>query len=151
MGSIPSSRLLQRAISAPPSPTDGVGGVYVFGVNRGLTFKVGKAKDPVKRKAQWARQCRGEQQEWAPFYWEVPFAGKFGEFFTKSAAIGLTVAEHILHLELKRLGAWLGRVRCGYCGKRHQEKYGSKRCGGMAGLVRIAEARLAALGWSWRR
>ncbi|KAJ6484910.1 hypothetical protein C8R45DRAFT_1099057 [Mycena sanguinolenta] len=132
----PSSRVLQGAINAPPSPTDGVGGVYTFRVNGHRTVKVGKAIDPVKRKAQWARQCQGEQQEWVEFYWEVPFARKF---------------EHILHVELKCLGAWLGRVRCRYCGKLHQEKYNLKRCGGMAGLVRIAEAQLVALGWSWRR
>ncbi|KAJ7441690.1 hypothetical protein FB451DRAFT_1190874 [Mycena latifolia] len=39
-------------------------------------IKVGRAKEPPKRKRQWLRQCRGEQQDWW-CYWDVPFAAKF--------------------------------------------------------------------------
>jgi hypothetical protein len=40
-------------------------------------LKVGRAKEPPKRKGQWLRKCRGQQQRWI-VYWEVPFAAKFG-------------------------------------------------------------------------
>ncbi|KAJ7205129.1 hypothetical protein B0H12DRAFT_1243512 [Mycena haematopus] len=127
-------RALHRALSAPPSTTDGPGGVYAFIVDR--VVKAGKAVDPPQRRIQWERQCRGEQQRWMDFYWEVPFAKKF---------------ERVLHLELKALGAWKGRVRCRFCARSHQEKYDLAKCGGVPGFVRIAESRLRALGWQWRR
>jgi hypothetical protein len=67
------------------------------------------------------------------------------------ATAGLRGTERIIHIELKRLGAWLGRVHCRFCGRNHQEKFDLRKCGGKAGLVRIIEARLNALGWIWRR
>ncbi|KAJ7256865.1 hypothetical protein B0H12DRAFT_1070639 [Mycena haematopus] len=125
---------LHRALNAPPSASDGPGGVYAFIVDG--VVKVGKALDPPQRKLQWARQCRGEAQKWMHYYWEVPFAKKF---------------EQILHLELKSSGAWKGRVRCRFCGRSHQEKFDLAKCGGVVGFVRIAESRLRASGWPWRR
>ncbi|KAJ7720317.1 hypothetical protein B0H14DRAFT_2642732 [Mycena olivaceomarginata] len=132
--SMPSLRTFHNALNAPPTTTDGVGGGYSFFVNNVLKF--GKSNKPRARKGQWKRQCRGEQQTWLDFHWEVPYAKKF---------------ERIIHIELKRLGAWLGRVHCRFCGRNHQEKFDLRKCGGKAGLVRIIEARLNALGWIWRR
>ncbi|KAJ7816445.1 hypothetical protein B0H14DRAFT_3475365 [Mycena olivaceomarginata] len=131
---IPSDRVFFNALNALPSVTDGVGGGYSFFVNDILKF--GKSNKPRERKGQWRRQCRGEQQTWLDFHWEVPYAKKF---------------ERIIHIELKRLGAWLGRIHCRFCGRNHQEKFDLRKCGGKAGLVRIVEARLKALGWIWRR
>ncbi|KAJ7207314.1 hypothetical protein B0H12DRAFT_1080059 [Mycena haematopus] len=125
---------LHRALNAPPSPTDGPGGVYAFVVDR--VVKVGKAVDPPQRRLEWARQCRGERQRWMDFYWQVPYAKKF---------------ERILHLELKCRAAWKGRVRCRFCPRAHQEKYDLGKCGGLVGFVGIAESRLGASGWLWSR
>ncbi|KAF8183608.1 hypothetical protein K438DRAFT_1975077 [Mycena galopus ATCC 62051] len=135
---VPFQRKLDRAIAAPPSATDGVGGVYVYFTqhNAKRVAKIGKADAPVVRQAQWARQCHGELQRWLPFYWEVRFAKKF---------------ERIVHLQFKRMGAWLGRVECRHCGTRHQEKFDLRKCGGVAGLIAVIEHRLGLLGWVWRR
>ncbi|KAF8181993.1 hypothetical protein K438DRAFT_1975939 [Mycena galopus ATCC 62051] len=130
---IPTLKTFLRAIDAPPSAHDGVGGAYAFCVNNVVKF--GRSKHPRVRKQEWERQCRGEKQVWLDFYWEVPYQMKF---------------ERIIHLELKRLGAWNGRVECPFCGRNHQEKFSLPKCGGIAGLVRLVEARLNALGWIWR-
>ncbi|KAF8212969.1 hypothetical protein K438DRAFT_1751382 [Mycena galopus ATCC 62051] len=130
---IPSRRAFTNALNAPPSPSDGVGGVYAYSVNN--VVKVGYSKQPRVRKVQWMRQCRGEQQDWLDFYWEVPYAKKFA----------------IVHIELKRFGAWPGLVPCRFCHRNHREKFDLWKCGGIAGLIGIVEARLNALGWSWRR
>ncbi|KAF8185643.1 hypothetical protein K438DRAFT_2155553 [Mycena galopus ATCC 62051] len=138
--SVPPVRALINAINAPPSASDRMGGVYAYCV--GDVVKVGYSKQPVVRKAQWMSQCRGEQQRWMRFYWEVPYAKKF---------VGLSPTERIIHLELKRLGAWKGLVHCRFCRRNHREKFDLRKCGGIAGLVSIVEARLIALGWIWRR
>ncbi|KAJ7314894.1 hypothetical protein DFH08DRAFT_820869 [Mycena albidolilacea] len=130
---MPSLRTFHNALNAPPTTTNGVGGGYSFFVNNVLKF--GKSNKPWARKDQWKRQCREEQQTWLDFHWEVPYAKKF---------------ERIIHIKLKRLGAWLGRVHCRFCGRNHQEKFDLRKCGGKAGLVRIIEARLNTLGWIWR-
>ncbi|KAF8183534.1 hypothetical protein K438DRAFT_1975008 [Mycena galopus ATCC 62051] len=137
---IPSLRAFTNAISAPPSPSDGMGGGYAYSV--GNVVKFGYSKKPAVRKIQWEAQCRGEQQRWLGFYWEVPYAKKF---------VGLSPAERIIHLELKRLGAWKGLLHCRFCHRNHIEKFDLSKCGGIAGLVTIVEARLNALGWNWRR
>ncbi|KAF8187246.1 hypothetical protein K438DRAFT_1764877 [Mycena galopus ATCC 62051] len=117
-----------------------MGGVYAYCV--GSVVKVGYSKQPAVRKAQWMSQCQGEQQRWMRFYWEVPYAKKF---------VGLSPTERIIHLELKRLGPWKGLVHCRFCRRNHREKFDLRKCGGIAGLVSIVEARLTALGWIWRR
>ncbi|KAF8169722.1 hypothetical protein K438DRAFT_1774103 [Mycena galopus ATCC 62051] len=68
-----------------------------------------------------------------------------------SAAAGLSCTEQIVHIELKRLGAWPGLVPCRFCHRNHREKFDLWKCGGIAGLIGIVEAQLNALGWSWRR
>ncbi|KAF8120433.1 hypothetical protein K438DRAFT_1794543 [Mycena galopus ATCC 62051] len=130
----PSKSAFLKAFNAPPTPTDGVGGCYAYFANGVLKF--GRSNRPLRHKAEWQRRCRGEDQDWMDFYWEIPYAKKF---------------ERVIHIELKRLGAWNGRTHCPYCGREHQEKFDLLKCGGKAGLVRIVEARLAALGWSWKR
>ncbi|KAF8183540.1 hypothetical protein K438DRAFT_1766827 [Mycena galopus ATCC 62051] len=72
---MPSLRALTNAINAPPSPSDGMGGGYAYSV--GNVVKFGYSKKPAVRKTQWKAQCRGEQQRWLGFYWEVPYAKKF--------------------------------------------------------------------------
>ncbi|KAJ7246858.1 hypothetical protein B0H12DRAFT_1073025 [Mycena haematopus] len=98
----------------------GGGGVYMFFVDGGRTVKVGRSKHPETRRRQWARQCRGEKQQWMLFYWAVDSP---------------TDLEREIHRELKRRGAWRGRVLCHRCGKRHQEKFDVAKCGGSLGLV----------------
>ncbi|KAJ7803232.1 hypothetical protein B0H14DRAFT_2613602 [Mycena olivaceomarginata] len=147
---MPSLRTFHNALNAPPTTTDSVGGGHSFFVNNVLKFS--KSNKPRARKGQWKRQCRGEQQTWLDFHWEVPYAKKFGELFFVHAfaTAGLRGTERIIHIELKRLGAWLGRVHCRFCGRNHQEKFDLRKCGGKAGFVRIIEARLNALGWIWQ-
>ncbi|KAJ7216872.1 hypothetical protein B0H12DRAFT_1240159 [Mycena haematopus] len=115
---------------------DSPGGVYAFFVDGGRTVKIGRSVDPESRRRQWARQCRGEVQRWLTFYWAVPFAKSF---------------ERMFHLELKRRGAWRGRVLCPRCHKRHQEKFDTRRCGGEAGVVNIGDALLSSKGWKWKK
>ncbi|KAF8157737.1 hypothetical protein K438DRAFT_1986352 [Mycena galopus ATCC 62051] len=67
---IPSRCAFINALNAPPSPSDSIGGVYAYSVNN--VVKVSYSKQPRVRKVQWMRQCRGEQQDWLDFYWEVP-------------------------------------------------------------------------------
>ncbi|KAJ7241728.1 hypothetical protein B0H12DRAFT_1236969 [Mycena haematopus] len=131
---IPSARTFDAALNALPSTNDGPSALYGFRARQ--TLKVGRACEPPKRKMQWAYQCPGQRQDWLAFWWEVPFYKKF---------------ERIIHLELKRLRAWLGRVRCPFCRTLHQEKYDLQRCRGMAGFIRIVEGRLRTLGWAVTR
>lgn len=86
MGRITYAIALHRALTATPSATDYQGGLYGYTV--GYVLKTGRARDPPIRKIQWGRQCRGEQQDWLPFYWEVPHAKKFGEFLVLSRQSG---------------------------------------------------------------
>ncbi|KAJ6470361.1 hypothetical protein C8R45DRAFT_1104792 [Mycena sanguinolenta] len=127
---IPTFDAFRQALIAPPSLTDYKGGLY--GYNVGDVLKTGHARDPPVRKTQWCRQCRGEPQHWLPFYWKVRHAKKF---------------EKIIHIELKRRGAWLGRVRCSYCRTAHQEKYDLRKIGGILGFIAIVEGRLGDMGW----
>ncbi|KAF7340932.1 hypothetical protein MSAN_02078200 [Mycena sanguinolenta] len=119
-----------HALTASPSATDYLGALYAYTVDDVL--KTGRALDPPIRKKQWCRQCRGEWQNWLPFYWKVPHAKKF---------------EKIIHVELKRRGAWLGCEQCWFCLTLHQEKYDLRQIGGVTGFIAIVEAWLAALGW----
>ncbi|KAF8183527.1 hypothetical protein K438DRAFT_1766816 [Mycena galopus ATCC 62051] len=131
--SVPSHATFIKALNAPPTPTDGVGGCYAYFANGVLKF--GRSNDPPRRKKEWQRQCSGEPQVWLDFYWEIPYAKKF---------------ERVMHLELKRLGAWYGRKFCPFCWRKHQEKFDLRKYGGVGGLVLIVEARLTALGWNWQ-
>ena len=72
---------------------------------------------------------------------------KIGSVPRFESAVGLTGVEKIIHLELKRHGAWLGRVRCRYCPRAHQEKYDLREIGSVTGFIAIVEARLRAMGW----
>ncbi|KAJ7729384.1 hypothetical protein DFH07DRAFT_995158 [Mycena maculata] len=111
--------LLGAAVNAPPSPSDGPGGVYNYTSDTSgrTTMKIGCSIDPPARQRQWERQCCPEPQEWPGFYYEVPFAAKF---------------EKILHRYFKLMGAWLGPVRCNYCGRYHIEKFDLQLLGGRA-------------------
>ncbi|KAJ7441688.1 hypothetical protein FB451DRAFT_1190872 [Mycena latifolia] len=133
---------LQAALRARPSPSDRPGCFYLYKVSRRqprlpnrrgrrAQIKMGRAKDPPKRRLQWLRQCRGQQQVWW-CYWEVPFAAKF---------------EQLIHLHYKLLGAWLGRRMCDFCPVKHQEKYDLKGCGGRAAVVQQVESYAALLHW----
>ncbi|KAF8149646.1 hypothetical protein K438DRAFT_1779240 [Mycena galopus ATCC 62051] len=75
-------------------------------------LKFGRSNRPPRRKAEWQRQCCGEDQDWMDFYWEI--------LMQKSSP-------------------------------RAPRKIRSTQMRGKAGLVRIVEARLTALGWSWKR
>ncbi|KAJ7429055.1 hypothetical protein B0H11DRAFT_1946271, partial [Mycena galericulata] len=125
---------VESALLAPPSASDGRGAFYGFriGKTQSSILKLGRAKEPRKRRSQWARQCRGERHCWLPYYWEVPFYKKF---------------EKIIHYHFKAAGAWVVPHRCRFCTVRHQEKFGLKACGGVRGLVRVVEYYLGRLNW----
>ncbi|KAJ7435197.1 hypothetical protein B0H11DRAFT_2367977, partial [Mycena galericulata] len=131
-----SSTDVEDAILAAPSASDCRGGFYGFRIPKTRStlaiVKLGRAKEPRKRQAQWARQCRGERHRWLPYYWEVPFYKKF---------------EKIIHCHFKAAGAWVVPHRCRFCTVRHQEKFGLKACGGVRGLVRVVEYYLGRLNW----
>ncbi|KAJ7065111.1 hypothetical protein B0H15DRAFT_973675 [Mycena belliarum] len=131
--------LLRAALRAPPSPSDKAGTFYIYEIcgrqpNRPIRraqAKLGRAKDPSKRKLQWFRKCRGQRQRWW-CYWRVPFAAKF---------------ERLIHLHFKLRGAWLGRQPCDFCPTKHQEKYDLEACGGRAGVRAAVELYLGLLRW----
>ncbi|KAJ7686109.1 hypothetical protein B0H17DRAFT_1204494 [Mycena rosella] len=110
---------LLSAFHANPSPSDRPGLSYNY------------IMDPAARQGQWRNQCRGEQQDWGEYY-EVPFAAKF---------------ERILHRHFRLEGAWLGPVRCDYCGRRHLEKFDLAAVSGRAQFQQVAEFYLGQLGW----
>ncbi|KAJ7075896.1 hypothetical protein B0H15DRAFT_956134 [Mycena belliarum] len=131
--------LLRAALRAPPSPSDKAGTFYMYEIRRRqpnrpvrrAQAKLGRAKDPSKRKLQWFRKCRGQRQRWW-CYWRVPFAAKF---------------ERLIHLHFKLRGAWLGRQPCDFCPTKHQEKYDLEGCGGRAGVRAAVELYLGLLRW----
>ncbi|KAJ7744802.1 hypothetical protein DFH07DRAFT_776997 [Mycena maculata] len=126
--------LLDTAVNAPPSPSDGPGGVYYYttNTNSGITIKIGRSIELPGRQQQWETQCWPEAQEWVAFYYQVPFAAKF---------------ERILHRYFKLMGVWLGPVPCNYCGRRHIEKFDLELLGGRAEFERVVEHYAAYLGW----
>ncbi|KAJ7634020.1 hypothetical protein B0H17DRAFT_1149770 [Mycena rosella] len=71
-------------IDKPPSPSDKPGFFYEFLILEDDedededtdVVKLGRAVHPLKRRRQWARQCRGQRQRWQ-FCWKVPFTAKF--------------------------------------------------------------------------
>ncbi|KAJ7430665.1 hypothetical protein B0H11DRAFT_2220183 [Mycena galericulata] len=119
-------------ILVPPSPSDRPGGCYAFFDPTFSIGKLGRSNHPPRRKREWARQCWGEQQIWLPFYWEVPFAAKF---------------ERLIHLHYRGAGAWLGPVRCGFCGVNHQEKYRFHGYLAIVAFIVTVEHYLGVLGW----
>ncbi|KAJ7634024.1 hypothetical protein B0H17DRAFT_1217359 [Mycena rosella] len=64
-------------------------------------IKIGRSNRPPRRKREWMRQCRPQQQEWW-FYWDVPDARQF---------------EHLIHLHFKLHGAWIWPEDCEFCGR----------------------------------
>ncbi|KAJ7983059.1 hypothetical protein DFH06DRAFT_1123082 [Mycena polygramma] len=113
----------------PTSQSDGRGGVYVYITG---PAKVGHAKVPEDRRAQWQRQCAPEIQDWEPFYWEIPHR---------------KLLEKIIHRYLKDTGAWLGPTPCAYCGRNHIEKFDLARCGGRNRLRLVIDVFVVILGW----
>ncbi|KAJ7221815.1 hypothetical protein B0H12DRAFT_1078334 [Mycena haematopus] len=74
-----------------------------------------------------------------------------GPFRLRNRLLVLNPPERMFHLELKRRGAWRGRVLCPRCHKRHQEKFDARRCGGEAGVMNIGDALLSSKGWKWKK
>ncbi|KAJ7429815.1 hypothetical protein B0H11DRAFT_1944196 [Mycena galericulata] len=120
------------AIVMPPSASDRPGAFYTYFDPTFSIAKMGRSNDPPRRKLEWARQCRGEAQIWLPFYWEVPFAAKF---------------ERIIHHHYQRAGAWLGPVRCTFCGVNHREKYWFHGYSELVRFITTVEHYLGVLGW----
>lgn len=153
------STALSRTIAAPPSISDKPGGLYVYATGpnhwkrplrlctNGLEGKIGRAGEPPKSKKQWERQCLGQPQKWLSFYWEVPYATKFGEFCVYRLSSINYFVERIIHLHYKRMGAWKRPVRCRWCGVKHIEKFDLKICGGFAGIISTVEYYLGILQW----
>ncbi|KAJ7676141.1 hypothetical protein B0H17DRAFT_1140114 [Mycena rosella] len=147
-------------IDKPPSPSDKPGFFYEFLIleddededeetrrTDADVIKLGRAVHPLKRRRQWARQCRGQRQRWQ-FCWKVPFAAKFGAYPSYLFSSSLDQrAELLSHEHLKRTGAWLGPSTCSFCDVTHHKKFDFDRCGGMDGLIKVVEAYLRRLGW----
>ncbi|KAF8189238.1 hypothetical protein K438DRAFT_1763978 [Mycena galopus ATCC 62051] len=72
--------------------------------------------------------------------------GKF--LMQKSSSAGGPIPpERVIHVELKRLGAWNGRTHCPYCGCEHQDKFDLLKCGGKAGLASLHRATICSYGF----
>ncbi|KAJ7729548.1 hypothetical protein DFH07DRAFT_969512 [Mycena maculata] len=75
----PTTTTVEDAVLAPPSASDCRGAFYGFRIAKTRAtpaiVKLGRAKEPRKRRAQWARQCRGERHRWLTYYWESPRGG----------------------------------------------------------------------------
>ncbi|KAJ7692375.1 hypothetical protein B0H17DRAFT_1200452 [Mycena rosella] len=93
--------------------------------------KIGFSGMPPRRKREWRRQCRPQQQEWK-FYYHVPDARRF---------------EALIHLHFRLHGAWIPPKRCEFCGVRHKEKFNLARCGEMDGIIAAFEYYLWRLNW----
>ncbi|KAF8126870.1 hypothetical protein K438DRAFT_1790261 [Mycena galopus ATCC 62051] len=132
---------VSQSFNAPPTPTDGVGGCYAYLL---MVFSNSGGRTAPSAHGRMAETMprRGPRLD-----------GLYGKYLMQksSSAGGPIPPERVIHIELKRLGAWNGRTHCPYCGREHQEKFDLLKCGGKAGLVRIVEARLTALGWTWKR
>ncbi|KAJ7436358.1 hypothetical protein FB451DRAFT_1193975 [Mycena latifolia] len=139
-------QLLEAEIRTTPSPADirrGPGYFYGFEIpceqpkSPGCRLlarreaKLGRTKDPRKRRRQWARKCRGQRQNrWT--CWRVPYAGKF---------------ERLLHLHFKLAGAWISPSPCDFCRIHHREKFDYEACGGRQGIEAVVEYYLRRLNW----
>jgi hypothetical protein len=83
-------------IDTRPSYTDRAGMFYLFLIlckpddhdDEAEAAKYGRTKCPPERQRQWARQCPGQVQRWK-YYWEVPYAKKFGASFSFLFRAGL--------------------------------------------------------------
>ncbi|KAJ7505067.1 hypothetical protein B0H11DRAFT_1905143 [Mycena galericulata] len=141
----PNHPRIAAILNSVPSPSDTYGVLYAFYIFRtqprrryGRTpkhprakVKIGRANNPLRRRREWARQCRGQRQKWW-FWWDVPFAKKF---------------ERLIHTHFRVHGAWVQPSPCGFCLVRHEEQFDYARCGGKRGLIRVVEEYLGILGW----
>ncbi|KAJ7708380.1 hypothetical protein B0H17DRAFT_1191823 [Mycena rosella] len=126
--------LPDHIIDEPPSPSDKRGFLYEFVIldnDDDDVVKYGRSNNPLRRRREWAHQCKGQDQHWR-YCWEVPFAAKF---------------EKLIHEHFKRAGAWLGPSPCSCCPVTHREKFDLEQCGGMEAVIRVIEAYLHRLGW----
>ncbi|KAJ7663577.1 hypothetical protein B0H17DRAFT_1211590 [Mycena rosella] len=95
--------------------------------------KIGFSGMPPRRKREWMRQCRPQQQEWR-FYYHVPDARRF---------------EALIHLHFRLHSAWIPPKRCEFCGVRHQEKFSLARCGEMDGIIAVFDTYLHHVDVGW--
>ncbi|KAJ7696825.1 hypothetical protein B0H17DRAFT_1130829 [Mycena rosella] len=115
--------LPDHIIDEPPSPSDKRGFLYEFVIlddDDDDVVKYGRSNNPLRRRREWARQCKGQDQHWQ-YCWEVPFAAKF---------------EKLIHEHFKRAGAWLGPSPCSCCPVTHREKFDLEQCGEMKAVIR---------------
>ncbi|KAJ7351650.1 hypothetical protein DFH08DRAFT_957947 [Mycena albidolilacea] len=90
-----------------------------------VDFKIGKADDVDKRRPAYTK-CGGIRAVCA---WYTRFPKKI---------------ERLIHLKLRKRGAWLGRHPCrGRCGRNHQEWFRISRAGGLKKVKRLVEQCLA--------
>ncbi|KAJ7441450.1 hypothetical protein B0H11DRAFT_2252019 [Mycena galericulata] len=141
----PNHPQIALVLNSPPSPSDAPGCLYAFRVFRNqprrrfgraprfprAKIKIGRAKNPQRRRREWTRQCRGQRVKWW-YWWYVPFAKKF---------------ERLIHTHFRVHGAWLEPSACGFCLVRHQELFDYGRCGGKRGVALVVEGYLGILGW----
>ncbi|KAJ7085950.1 hypothetical protein C8R44DRAFT_893796 [Mycena epipterygia] len=139
----PISNAIHDIIASSQRPGRKAGKLYVFKIPRRqpkrrrrrsrmrTEVKIGRSIYPPRRRTQWMRQCRGQEQEWL-FYWDVPDATKF---------------EALIHLHYKLKGAWIRPTPCEFCGVRHVEKFDYERCGGKTGIIRVVQYYLRRLNW----
>ncbi|KAJ7705909.1 hypothetical protein B0H16DRAFT_1482040 [Mycena metata] len=128
---------LAEALAAVISPKDCKGFIYIyFGNYKGRTYaKIGYTTRLEERPGEWARQCFPEQHEWMHVAIEVEYCKKM---------------EKIVHAwGSEKKGAWLGRVPCRYCHKKHIEKFDLQRLGGIDEIVDTVIDYTQSLGWKF--
>ena len=76
------SKLFQKRLLAPPTAADRPGYIYMYFIPSNMPgyylVKVGRTNNPLRRKLEWARQCRGQWQRWVPEVVRTRYAHKSG-------------------------------------------------------------------------
>ncbi|KAJ7704526.1 hypothetical protein B0H17DRAFT_1039890 [Mycena rosella] len=125
---------LTRAILAPLSLSDCPGEIYAYWDRCRHLWKYGRSNNSRRRVGQWARQCGISRTDWHPIVWAVPFATKF---------------DRTLHLYLKDMGLWAGRVKCAHhsCHRHHIEMFNIPKADGPILLERLVRKCVRRLGY----
>ncbi|KAJ7716870.1 hypothetical protein B0H16DRAFT_1476488 [Mycena metata] len=129
--------LMWAYIGLPCSAADGPGYVYMFFLEDEeghIVVKIGESYQPWERKGQWDRKCWPDKHIWHPYALKVPERKKM---------------EKMLHKWATYSGAWLGFVKCKYCGTWHKEKIYLDVCGGINEIFETAEYLATLNGWEY--
>jgi hypothetical protein len=101
-----------------------------------VEFKIGKADD-VDKHLPACTKCGGNCAVCA---WYTCFPKKIVSFPKVFNALVTGPAEHLIHLKLRKRGAWLGCHPChGRCRCNHQEWFWLSRAGGLKRVKQLVE------------